>query len=138
MEDLRKNQIDLLPYMFKARQIIRHLGKVLIFIPMKATLGIDAASYSNGTAYADLDNDGVLDLVINNAGSAGLIIEITRRKKMENTSLSIDFKGKLVEPFGIGAKGFLSFLAKKLLASIRFGNSRFPVGSTASVGFWFG
>ena len=38
----------------------------LKFTDMAKKWGLDQLSYSNGSSYADLDNDGDLDLVINN------------------------------------------------------------------------
>src|SRR5205085_535571 len=38
----------------------------LVFKDMQDSIGNDKASYSNGAIYADLDNDGDLDVVVNN------------------------------------------------------------------------
>src|SRR5688572_4175207 len=37
------------------------------------SLGLSQMSYSNGSAYGDLDNDGDLDLVVNNINSPGFL-----------------------------------------------------------------
>jgi hypothetical protein len=41
-------------------------NKVLAFIDATKKAGMDKVSFSNGTAYADLDRDGDLDLIVNN------------------------------------------------------------------------
>ena len=46
--------------------------------------------YFNGAAYADLDNDGNLDLVINSLNAPAVILKNTASKK---NYLSISFKG---------------------------------------------
>ncbi|NQY00789.1 MAG: VCBS repeat-containing protein, partial [Flavobacteriaceae bacterium] len=63
-------------------------------------------SYSNGAVYADLDNDGDLDLVINNINDQAFVLKNnTIEYNPENSySLHIDFKGPENNPFGIGAK----------------------------------
>lgn len=63
--------------------------------------GLDQPSYSNGSAYADLDNDGDLELVINNIEQEAFIYE---NLGTQNSFLKINLKGPSLNPFGIGAK----------------------------------
>ncbi|MEO6316045.1 MAG: VCBS repeat-containing protein [Chitinophagaceae bacterium] len=60
--------------------------------------------YYNGAAYADLDNDGNLDLVINCINAPALILKNNATKK---NSLAISFKGEGMNTSGIGAKAYL-------------------------------
>lgn len=68
-------------------------------------LGFDEPSYSNGSAYADLDNDGDLDLVINNLDQEAFIYQNNTPK--ETNYLKVRFKGPESNPFGIGAKVYV-------------------------------
>ncbi len=67
-----------------------------------------APSYSNGAAYADLDNDGDLDLIVNNVNSPAFLLknQSTTRFSKRNY-LSISFEGDSLNPLGIGAKALL-------------------------------
>lgn len=61
-------------------------------------------SFSNGSAYADLDNDGDLDLVINNVNETVSILENNDVSSAPQHYLDINFKGDKQNTFGIGTK----------------------------------
>jgi len=61
-------------------------------------------SYSNGCVYADLDNDGDLDLVVNNVNQEAFVMENTLKG---SNFLKIQFEGSPKNKFGIGAKAIV-------------------------------
>lgn len=71
--------------------------------------GLDQPAYSNGAAYADFDNDGDLDLVINNLESEAMLYEnrTISEKSTEKNFLQVTLKGKQGNEFGLGAKVFV-------------------------------
>lgn len=60
--------------------------------------------YFNGAAYADLNNDGNLDLIVNCIDAPAVILKNNAPAK---NSLSISFKGEGMNKAGIGAKAYL-------------------------------
>ena len=67
--------------------------------------GLTIPSFSNGAVYADLDNDGDLDLVINNINDEAFVFENTAREQNKENShyLQVKCKGDSFNRNGIGA-----------------------------------
>jgi len=80
------------------------------FIDKSASWGIKDAMLSNGAAYADLNNDGNLDLVINNMNHEA---SIYRNSSKGAHYLSLKFTGREDNRFGIGAKAY-TFCGKQM------------------------
>jgi hypothetical protein len=75
------------------------------FTDISLKCGITVPSYSNGAAYADLDNDGRLDLIVNNINEEATILHNINPNK--NHYLTLSLKSNTANSFGIGCKAYL-------------------------------
>ena len=66
--------------------------------------GMNRPSNSNGSAYADLDNDGDLDMIVNNINQPAFIYRNESEKLKKNNYLQLKLKGKDGNTQGIGSK----------------------------------
>ncbi len=73
------------------------------FLPITEEWGLQKKVNSNGVAYADLDNDGDLDLIVNNQKETASIY----KNNQTNNFITISLKGEGKNPSGIGANVFV-------------------------------
>nr|WP_293834246.1 VCBS repeat-containing protein [uncultured Arsenicibacter sp.] len=66
--------------------------------------GLNQASNSTGAAYADLDNDGDLDLIVNNTNQPAFVFQNETNRERKHHYLSIKLVGMGGNTQGIGAK----------------------------------
>ena len=76
----------------------------LHFTDMAQAWGIAQMGYSNGAAYVDLDNDGALDLVVNNYDAPASIFRNLSHQRSGNAWLMVALQGAGKNTAGIGTK----------------------------------
>ncbi len=81
----------------------------LTFTNKSTEWGLDIPSFSNGAAYGDLDNDGDLDLIVNNVNQPCLVYENKTNEKAGNHYLKVRLKGEGKNTFGIGSVVYVYF-----------------------------
>ena len=73
--------------------------------------GLNVPSFSNGAVFADLDNDGDMDYVVNNINDEAFLFENTldKQKELGHNFLMVDLLGPETNTSGIGAKIAIRF-----------------------------
>ena len=66
--------------------------------------GVESPGFSNGAAYGDLDNDGDLDLVVNNVNMDAFVYENQAEAFTSNRYVQVALEGDGANRFGIGAR----------------------------------
>lgn len=79
----------------------------LTFSNKKVDWGINKSGLSNGAVYADLDNDGDLDLIINKINAPASIYKNMSRESFNSSYLAVSLKGTAGNINAIGAKVYL-------------------------------
>jgi enediyne biosynthesis protein E4 len=86
--------------------IFRNNGK-LNFQNQTINWGMGEQSNSSGAAYSDLDNDGDLDLIVNNINAPVFVYQNEANTKLNNQFLKVKMAGENANKMGIGAKVYL-------------------------------
>ncbi len=74
--------------------------------------GFEQPSYSNGAAFGDLDNDGDLDLVVNNINDKAFVYQNESQRLDGNNYLTISLRGDSLNPMALGTKVVLRHRGK--------------------------
>lgn len=120
MEQLMKTQIDMLPTVKLSNYAFQNTRE-LKFMNKASAWGLDQPSYSNGSTYADLDNDGDLDLILNNLNQPAFVYK-NHSEKSGNNFLSVTLENQALNQFGVGSK--VTVFSGDQLFSQYVGNSR--------------
>ncbi len=97
------NILEQLPDRQKSDYFFRNQGEIS-FENMNDVWVDELLTCSNGTSYADLDNDGDLDIVINNSGGSSIIYENQASDLNLGNYLQFKLKGPEGNPMGIGSR----------------------------------
>ncbi len=81
----------------------------LTFTDMAGVWGLGQPGFSNGAAYVDLDNDGALDLVVNNINAPAAIYRNRARAINGHHYLQVTLRGAGANSAGIGARVTITY-----------------------------
>ncbi|MEM9324474.1 MAG: VCBS repeat-containing protein [Bacteroidota bacterium] len=100
--------VDSMPRIKLKNKIFANNGD-LTFEKLDASIAGDAPTFSNGSIYGDLDNDGDLDLVVNNISDEPFIYRNLLMEKATEESKAGDYirlrlEGPSQNPFAVGAR----------------------------------
>ena len=112
-------------------------NKDLTFTNEAANWGLGLPSLSNGAAYGDLDNDGDLDLVVNNVNMTSFVYKNNTSELTDNNFLKLNFEGGEQNKFAVGTSVRLYFddqiILQELIPSRGF-QSSMEYGMTIGLG----
>jgi hypothetical protein len=95
--------IDKFPEIKLPDKFFRNNGD-LSFTDEESRIDGSRPTFSNGAIYADLDNDGDLDIVVNNIDAPALVYENKNETRGKNSSVQLRLKGSPKNINAIGAK----------------------------------
>jgi len=98
--ELTKALIDKMPTLKIPNKLFLNTSQS-VYTPFDE-ISVGNNSFSNGSAYSDLDNDGDLDLVINHINQTASILE--NSSASSSNYISVQLKGSIEKPNTIGSK----------------------------------
>ncbi|MFD1314103.1 VCBS repeat-containing protein [Namhaeicola litoreus] len=98
----KKKVIDEMPSTPIPNYILKNNGD-LTFQNVAKSWGMDIPSFSNGASYGDLDNDGDLDLIVNNVNQKLFVFENKSNEKYKRNFVKVNVVGDSINTYGIGS-----------------------------------
>lgn len=95
--------IDKFPQIKIPNKFFKNTGN-LAFADIEQQVADDRSTFSNGAVYADLDNDGDLDVVVNNINEAAMVYENKSNDKHDKAYVEIRLKGPAGNVNAVGTK----------------------------------
>ena len=108
-DELQRQQfalIDRMPVVHVPNYMFKN-NSGLVFDDYTEEWGFSDPSFSSGAVYADLNNNGLLDLVVNNTNARPFIYKNTTVHNDSTNYLKVKLNGKSGNTTGIGSKVFL-------------------------------
>lgn len=115
--------IDKFPQIKVPNKFFKNLGQ-LKFTDKGSSIGNNIGTYSNGAVYADLDNDGDLDIVVNNIEDPILLYENKNNDLNKNRFFELKLKGSASNKNATGAK-VLAFAGDSIRTYEKYPNHGF-------------
>lgn len=112
----KQQLLDQIPEVKIPNYAFRNNGD-LKFTNTSAEWGLDKPSFSSGAVYADLDNDGDLDCIINNTNDSAFLFQNTLNDDAGRQAchyLQLKFQGTYPNPGAIGAMAYLFYDTNKV------------------------
>ena len=106
-EDAIEKLIDIMPSKAVPNSAFENKGDFQFEDQTKAW-GLNLPSFSNGNAYGDLDNDGDLDLIVNNVNMPSFFYE-NKTDTLNARSFTLQLKSKTKNTFAVGAKAIIYY-----------------------------
>lgn len=97
------NLIDVIPSVPLPNYLFRNKGG-FDFDNVASEAGLADPSFSNGAVYSDLDNDGDLDLVVNNINDEAFVYRNRSTEQNDNHYLMLELQGNEDNPFAFGTR----------------------------------
>lgn len=94
--------INKMPVTLQPNHAYKNKGDITFYNAAK-DWGLDIPSLSNGAAYGDLDNDGDLDLVVNNVNMQAFVYKNRSNELTNNHYIKLKFEGEGKNQFAVGA-----------------------------------
>ena len=112
----RETLIEEIPQIKVSNYAYQHLGD-LKFANVTKNWGLDEPSFSNGAVYADLDNDGDLDYVVNNINEEAFVYEnrLNNSDSANADYIKLRFRGDRGNVDGLGVTATI-YYGNKLLS----------------------
>ena len=103
---MQREAYEQIPSVKTPNYIFKNNGD-LTFTKMSNAWGLNQAVHSRGVAYADLDNDGDLDLVINNIDTVAFIYENKEEQIFKRNFLKVKLEGARQNSCGLGGRAYV-------------------------------